>query len=490
MKLVISIIIFIFTFNTIDVYGIKYHFEWENVEVEIPLNDSYTKYLYTPKASFYIDNTLISDAEIDYNVTGDWLYYSKDIDTSKVGTYKVWYKAFESKYRPGECPGYKQIISFKVVDKTPPKIKLLSKKMNVKLGSSVSDLDKLNFYTLSDNYDDIENINVTYKILDKDNVETGLLTFNSLESYRLKIIASDTSSNVSEEIIDINVVNNVGPKVKYSGSLPIVIKKGESIPYLELFEFSDDININTIRMKSNIDINKIYSGDGDFIFLDQYNNETIINLPFEIKEEILPIINLNKDIVVFQYETEINNINFLDFIDSISYRNKEYIIEDSSKLKLNIDKTKLVNKVGDYIVTYNVEIDRKKVQKELICSFTSLEAPIVSSKDVNININEQVDLKDYIDVYDKSDPNAKDTLDIDLENYDITREGIYYLNYTVKNSSGLYASGVLKVIVKKPYNFFTTKNILIISLLIVVISGGIVYYFYKKKHKTDEFLNI
>lgn len=489
MKLIITIIILIFSLCSLDVHAVKYHFEWENVEVEIGLNESYTKYLYTPKAKFYINNTLVNDAAIEYNVTGDWLYYSKDIDTSKVGTYKVWYKAFENKYRPGECPGYKQIITFKVVDKTSPIIKVLSNKMNIKIGTSINDLLNLNFYTISDNYDSVENILVTFKILDKDNNETNMMTFNSLDKYKLKIIASDLSRNNSEATLDINVVTNVGPKVKYTGSLPITLKKGEEINYEDLFIFDQNIDLNNIRMKTTIDINKISKGEGDFIFLDQYNNETIIRLPYEIKEEIEPVINLNKESLVFNYETDINTINFLDYIDSISYKNKEYK-KDDINIKLNIDKTNLINQVGTFNVIYNLEIDRKKVSKNLICSLISLEAPIVSSKDVEIKINEQVDLSQYIDVYDKSDPNVKETLKIHLDNFDITKEGVYYLNYTVNNSSGLFASGVLKVIVKKPYNFFTTKNIIVITLIVIMSIGGLVYFLYKKKHKSDEFLNI
>ena len=94
----------------------SWHFEWEQTYIEVPLYANIDLYVTIPFARLYKDNHLLEDAEITYQRTGDWLYLLSDVDTTKIGTYQVWYKAYEKKYLPGQCQGYKTLVTFQVTD--------------------------------------------------------------------------------------------------------------------------------------------------------------------------------------------------------------------------------------------------------------------------------------------------------------------------------------------------------------------------------------
>ena len=88
--------------------------------VTVPLNANINDYINNPKAKLYRNGQLLTDAIMHYNYNGDWLYLLTDVDTSKVGDYKVWYKISESKYKPGQCQGYKTLVTFHIVDDVAP----------------------------------------------------------------------------------------------------------------------------------------------------------------------------------------------------------------------------------------------------------------------------------------------------------------------------------------------------------------------------------
>ena len=47
-----------------------------------------------------------------------YLCFLSNVNTTRVGTYKVWYKAYESNYIPGTCTDYKCLVTskFKTID--------------------------------------------------------------------------------------------------------------------------------------------------------------------------------------------------------------------------------------------------------------------------------------------------------------------------------------------------------------------------------------
>ena len=113
----------IFSFNT---YAATCEFRWTNTVVRIPLGGNLSEYSIIPEAKLYRDGILLADANVSYLRTGDFLNFLSNVNTTKIGTYKVWYKASENdKYCPGTCTGYRELISFIVEDSIAPKLDII-----------------------------------------------------------------------------------------------------------------------------------------------------------------------------------------------------------------------------------------------------------------------------------------------------------------------------------------------------------------------------
>lgn len=80
---------FLLSFFFINVEAVSFKFIWQDTTVEIPLGGTLENYKNIPIARLYKNGDLLSDANVTYNTEGDWLFYFKDVNTYKVGTYKV-----------------------------------------------------------------------------------------------------------------------------------------------------------------------------------------------------------------------------------------------------------------------------------------------------------------------------------------------------------------------------------------------------------------
>ena len=141
MKKLLCLLIFLPLLSSIKANASNWKFIWDDTTttIEIPLGDNLQSYIFTPKATLYRDGIPLEDAEIHYVRTGDWLYLLTDVDTHKEGEYFVWYKATEQKYKPGQCQGYKVLITFKVVDQTKPVILECPSEVTYWIGTPIPD---------------------------------------------------------------------------------------------------------------------------------------------------------------------------------------------------------------------------------------------------------------------------------------------------------------------------------------------------------------
>ena len=128
-KFIILIFIFVLFFSSyvIKAYAATWEFRWTNTTIDIPVGGNLSDYAILPEARLYKDSMLLTDAKINYLLEGDFLYFMSNVNTSKIGVYKVLYKESETeKYKPGTCNGYKAIITFNVRDLIPPTISIAS----------------------------------------------------------------------------------------------------------------------------------------------------------------------------------------------------------------------------------------------------------------------------------------------------------------------------------------------------------------------------
>ena len=175
-------LMFLLFFNNVSA-GSIWRYEWYNTLVNIPLGDTVENYKKIPYAVLYRDNVALGDAQISIDYNGDWLYYLKNVNTNKVGEYKVWYKAYDSKYKPGTCNEYKCLITFKVRDSIKPTIKALN---------DVIYLAKDSEYDLKNNviaHDDNGEVNIVFNTN---------LNIKRCGEYEVNAVAIDQSDNYAE----------------------------------------------------------------------------------------------------------------------------------------------------------------------------------------------------------------------------------------------------------------------------------------------------
>ncbi len=467
--LLVLIVLFLLSFGIININAAPtFKYEWTNTKIDIPLGETVDKYKYYPKAILYKDNMALGDAQISYDTEGAWLYYFKNINTNKPGVYKVWYKAFESKYSPGTCINYKSLITFNVIDEEPPKLDIINKNINVRRGSSISLDDNIN---VTDNCD-----GVRYVI-------TADIDFNKIGNYEVLVSAIDKSGNRVSDNFNVTVYETEKPIVTYLGNGIIKIPLKGDFNIREYFKATDVVDGD---ITNKIIFPRIYNDRlGLFDYeLEVENNsglKTIFPFQVEIIDDVIPKINLSTHNVILDYKEDFNTYDFTRYIRSITDNNE--INYDNLEIKHNI-----TDKIGSYIVNYSYTDGNFIAYETLDVSLVSHDAPIIEVSDILVNTKENVDLMNFINVIDPSDKNILSSVVIDDSNVTYEKEGTYYASVFCMNSSGLSQEKRFKIVVDNNsiinsdnLVFFIVIGVLGFLLIGIIILGVIFYLKIRKR---------
>ncbi len=176
------------------------HLKGKN-EVTVELNKSYKEY----GAIATLDKTDISNS----------IKIQNNVDTKKVGDYKVIYSVTNTKGRKIQ----KVTRTVKVVDKKKPTL-TLKKGSPYKIQFGTTYLEP--GYTAKDNYDG--NLNNKVKI-------KGVVDTNKIGTYKLYYSVNDSSNNTTTKIRVVKVVDEKAPIITLNGKDKVVVRMNE--PYLE-----------------------------------------------------------------------------------------------------------------------------------------------------------------------------------------------------------------------------------------------------------------
>ena len=478
-KTILFLIIFLITLISLDIHATSFKFVWENTLVEVPFGDSVEKYKDIPVAHLYVDNKLAEDAKITYNRDGDWLRYLKDVDSTQLKDYYVWYKAYENDlYCPGTCVDYKCLVQFKIVDNDKPVIKILNDELTI--SSNVISFDPLSNVSIFDNCDKEIEIEYSPKF---EEFKNGLNT--------IKIYAKDKAGNEAEASYNVNVVDQTIPYILKTKTDDLVFDLG-SKPNLEgYFEAYDDLDGN-ITNKINyptIKTDKIGEYTYDLTVIDSSGNKTTETINVTIKDLTIPEIELSKETDILNYKVDINNFNFLRYVKKIT---------DNENINYNYltYETNLENKVGTYYVRFKYDDGTNFVYKDLILKLVSFDKPNIDTSSIKVLVGSFIDLKDYVKVTDPSDPNILTSVIIDDDNVNYYKEGNYLASIYAINSSGISTEEKVevKVLNKNDYakymnsgevNFNTNDYIIYImaSSIVVILVAFVVFIIVLKKKK-------
>ena len=438
-------ILFLFPFIKIKASDI-WIYEWFNTNININVGESVYEYKDKPYAILYRNSVPLSDSEISYDREGDWMYYLKNVNTNKVGSYYVWYKAFEKKYKPGTCNGYKCLIKFNVIDNINPSVSVINDDIILKRGDSINLLD-----------------NIIYK--DDSACEIKILnepSFDKIGVYDIYYLVIDEYNNSTKGTFKVTIYDDTKPKIYTKSGLNYIDIAQNSNPLLSEYFYaidSYDGDISNIIQYPNLDTKNV----GSYLYTISVTNSS------NIKEELTVTINIIDEIepkiegvddIILDYSLDFNNYDFKSLINIIDNNPINY---DNLIINHNLE-----NNVGNYKINYEYFDGFYKVYKE-------------------INVN----LLDYVEIVDDSDPLIYDNLDIDDSNVNYNKEGIYEASIYVINSSGLSNNKKIKIDIINNKSNKKKGNGLIIALainLILVWSfliGGVIFVIilFKKRKK-------
>lgn len=471
-RLIVGLFFLAISHFAIGVGAVSYSYRWHNTFVDVPINSSIYDYTNIPKADFYIDNVKQNDAIITYNREGDWLYYLKDVDTTKPGQYKVWYKAYENKYRPGTCPNYKALITFNVIDNIAPTINLFNESVNISVG--IEEYDYTTLFEVKDNSSSV-----------KIYINDEGVDYTQIGTYEVMISATDSSGNSASAILIVNVLDMIGPVVNYLGEgNKVELERGDKLEIEKYFQAIDaeagDVTHN-YEIQGEYNLNNVGTYNISIRFSDGYNYSQPYFLTLEVKDAIPPVLTISQTLYETSYLTEFSEEIWRRFIVEASDAG-----EDLSD-QVIIDDSEVVNAVGNYQVYFRVR-DQKgnETLRILKVRLISREKPTLIVEDVEVEIGENIDYEQLITVSDASDSDVRSTLVYDTKNVDLTKVGTYYVPVSCHNSSGEFAEALIKVTVidssKVEINFF---QVVLIGLA-VVVGGIIIFILYRRKQRKND----
>ena len=197
---------------------------------------------------------------------GEILTEKTPIDTSSLGE-----KEISLTVKPSFGSEKVYTFSVSVVDNKGPKISFADR-----LETSVgNEIDLLKGVSATDNSG--EKIVVTVE---------GEYDIKTIGQYKLKYVATDSSSNKTEEEFVLWVVDNEGPVITFKEYLETT--KGKKIDLLAGVSAKDNSGEDiTVTVEGDYDINKAGSYQLKYVAKDSSSNKTEENFTLKVKEEIL-----------------------------------------------------------------------------------------------------------------------------------------------------------------------------------------------------------
>ncbi len=280
--------------------------------------DKYTMEVYTAVPSYEEDIKVINRDSSEYEII-----YQSDIDNQKLTT---------------------SVINVVILDKTNGDYLLLSKPIDVIdslppvitgtnsteiESSNLNDFDETTFFEVTDNFD----LNPLIDILYYDNQNNLILDRSHFIDYLrhhyygyMKVIARDSSSNITDDfIIDVNVIDNVAPKITILSKYDVLDTELPNFKFENLIEVIDDYDENAkLYFKcylNNEEVNYFEElQKGNSIIIKYYASDNMENKTSEysclikLVDTTIPLVNKIDDI-----ELKDTEVTTYDFLKNITY---------------------------------------------------------------------------------------------------------------------------------------------------------------------------
>ncbi|MDY0074309.1 MAG: hypothetical protein RBR75_00295 [Acholeplasmataceae bacterium] len=199
--------------------------EWINDHLTIPVFEQVETYRYLPEAKLYIDDYWIMDAEVVYERNGvEWTFIST-VNTSKVKSYSIKYRATFETYNISST----HTIIFDVVDLEPPTIIHIPEHEMV-IGKSLPKF--LEGVVLADNYYQVEDLSIHFDL--------SKVMEHQIGDYYITYQVSDPSGNVRKRDVLFKIIDPIPPNI--TQHTPVILNILESLVWSNYLTIKDNVD--------------------------------------------------------------------------------------------------------------------------------------------------------------------------------------------------------------------------------------------------------
>ena len=378
------------------------YFKWDREEVTIPINSNFESYISSINVSFYYDNNFVTN---DVHVELDPFYYgAHTIQTNKIGTKEVILLA----YVPGYSNFERKAIMVHIVDNVNPIIKC-KKDLNINVNEP---FEPSKYFLFTDN-DKIDNKSIEYRYNPNDLKIPGYHT--------IMVFVADVNGNLTSRSFRYLVYDNECPTLTLSSKIELEYGNINYNIYDYVVAFDNfDGDITTSVKTSDIDVFKLGEQSVTFYVEDSFKNITQIDKVISIVDLTAPVLELTK------YQDSIS----IDEVDSINLESYILKVYDNTNCvsidDVYIDTKDFTKTIGqNEIYFYLKDLAGNYTKRELLLDIRYTSKPEIEANDLSFSTNDTFNLKDYIRITSKYDPNIDKSAIIDDSSLDKTKPGVY-----------------------------------------------------------------
>lgn len=337
---------------------------------------------------------------------------------------------------PIACVSTFMLVGYAAVDKEKPEI--LSNQITLPYGEKF-DADTID---ITDNQSDRDLIDVQ--------VNTNSLDVNQLGDYQVEVTATDQFSNSVTKTINVDVVDQHGPKFEALGSnegyvIQVPVKGSTDFAsYIKAVDNVDGDVTPFIEASAPLSTENVGFQTITLTATDSSNNVTKQTYEFAISDIEAPVIELVKGSdAVLDYASEFKLEDIAKVTDNLDAA-PEVVVEGSVDTQ-KLDETQTVKITAKDASGNTSEATVNVVIKDI-------SAPVITlSKDkVTVDAGASVNAKDYLtSAIDNKDGDV--TANVSMSSVDTASAGTKTITYTVSDSAGNSANATLTVVVKQVY---------------------------------------
>ena len=249
---------------------------------------------------------------------------------------------------------------------------------------------------------------------------------------------TDLAGNETSVEIKVENIDTTGPEldVEYStdqptnASVTVTVKSDEPLDPARLPE-------GWTLSEDGLTTTKIYDENRNetVIFADELGNTSEVQISVDNIDKTNPVIELTEKNVVI---CEGDEFDPMDLVVSVTDGQT-----DLSQSLVIIEEPEIdTDKIGTYVITYQVEDAAGNVTKEIVTltvnpKMAEINAiPVITANDQTIKVNDTFDVLANVSATDKEDGDLTNNIKVIANDVDTTKPGIYHVTYQVSDSTG------------------------------------------------------